>query len=101
MLETINITCPECNTVLIIDKKTGKIIEKRKPILEESTGDRFQDAFKKVKESADRAEAKFKAAEEKRKDRLKNLDQIFKDSMKKVQEKGGASEKPLSPFDLE
>lgn len=101
MLETISITCPECKTVLIVDKKTGQIIEKRKPILEESCGDRFEDAFKKVKQSAERADAKFKEAQDKRNERLKNLDQFFKDSVKKAKEEGETPQKPASPFDLE
>jgi len=101
MIETLSITCPGCHTIIIIEKKTGKVIEVREPILEKSTGDRFQDAFQKVKESAERAEAKFKDADEKRKERLKNLDQIFKESIKKVQEEGEITEKPKSPYDLE
>ncbi len=101
MLETLTVTCPDCKTTLIINKKTGEIIEVRKPILEDTTGDRFKDAFLKVKSSKERAEAKFNEAKDKRTERLKNLDQIFKDTMKKVQEKGDEEEKPVSPYDLD
>jgi hypothetical protein len=101
MIETITVTCPECKVILVIDKKTGNIIEKRDPILTESTGDRFKDAYIKVKESGKRAQEKFNQAQEKRKERLQNVDKIFKDSLKNIQEKGEMEEKPPSPYDLE
>ena len=58
----IEVKCPECETVLIVQRKTGKIVETRKPILEESSGNRFEDAFKKVKQSHDTLESRFEEA---------------------------------------
>lgn len=100
MGESIKVTCPECKCVLVIDKKTGKVIEKRKPILEESTGDRFQDAFQKVKKSHEIAEEKFRAAQEREKGKFKKLDALFSEKLKEVREKGDTGP-PERPFDLD
>jgi len=100
MDEMIKVTCPECDCILVVNRKTGEVVETRKPILEESTGDRFQDAFLKVKKSKEIAEEKFRAAQEKEKDKFKKLDALFSEKLKEVKEKG-ESGPPERPFDLE
>ena len=100
MPEILKVTCPVCKSVLVIEKKTGKVIETRKPILEESTGDRFKDAFQKVKQSSKIAEEKFKQAREKERDKLKKLDALFSEKLKEVKEKGEIGP-PERPFDLD
>jgi len=100
MTETMKITCPECHSILVVDKKTGKVLEVRKPILDETTGDRFQDAFEKVKKSQAIAEEKFRAAREKEKDKMKKLDALFTEKLKEVKEKGDTGP-PERLFDLD
>ncbi|MBN1899715.1 hypothetical protein JW926_00150 [Candidatus Sumerlaeota bacterium] len=101
MVETINVRCPECKCVIVVDKKTGEVIETRKPILEDSTGDRFKDAFEKVKKSQEIAEEKFRAAREKEKNKFQKLDALFKEKMKEVKEKGEEGLPPERPYDLD
>lgn len=100
MDDTIKVSCPECNSILVVNRKTGEVIEIRKPILEESTGDRFEDAFIKVKKSKEMVEEKFRAAQEKERDKFKKLDALFSEKLKEVQERG-ESGPPERPFDLE
>ena len=100
MDDTFKVTCPECNCILVVDRKTGEVIETRKPILEESTGDRFEDAFQKVKKSKEIAEEKFRAAQEKERDKFKKLDDLFSEKLKEAQQKGDIAP-PQRPFDLE
>jgi hypothetical protein len=100
MLDTINVICPECDCILVVDKKNGKVIETRKPIIEESTGDRFLDAFQKVKKSSSIAEEKFRAAREKEKEKMTKLDALFSEKLKEIKENGDTG-KPRSPFDLD
>ncbi len=102
MDETLKITCPCCKTVLIVNRK-GAILEERKPILDESesTGDRFEDAIKKAKSSKEIAEAKFREAQQKEKDRMARLESMFNDGMKRVKESGEPVEKPKREFDLD
>jgi len=98
--DQLKITCPCCNTILIVDRK-GKILEERKPILEESTGDRFEDAFQKVKGSKDAAEAKFKEAQRKEQERMSRLESMFNEGMKRVTESGEPVEKPQREMDMD
>ena len=100
MIETIKVTCPDCRCILIVDKKTGEVIEKREPILEESTGDRFEDAFLKVKSAKDRAEEKFRAAQEREKDKKKKLDELFSQKLREVKERGDTG-RPDNPLDMD
>jgi len=100
MDDFIKVSCPECNCILVVNKKTGEVVETRKPILEESTGDRFQDAFLKVKKSKELAEEKFRAAQEKERDKSKKLDALFAEKLKEIKEKGETGP-PERPIDLD
>lgn len=101
MPETIKITCPECRNILVVEKKSGKVLEVRKPLLEESTGDRFKDAFLRVKGSQERAEQKFREAQEREREKKSKLDSLFSEKLKEVQEKGDDDIPPERPFDLD
>ncbi len=100
MYETIKVTCPCCKTILIVDRKEGKILEERRPILEESTGDRFQDAMKKVRGQKEFIESKVRDTKKRQQEREAKLDKIFEEELKKAQEEG-PPEKPLRPIDLD
>lgn len=94
------VKCPGCSLVLIIDRVTGKVLEQRKAIVEETTGDRFEDAFLKVKKSAERAEQKFKEASEREKSKADRLNKLFDQKMKEKIESGDTG-RPDRPFDLD
>lgn len=97
-METFEITCPGCKTILIVDRRTGKIVEKRKPIVEDSTGDRFEDARLRVKGAGSRIEEKVEAAKKAEKEKLAKLEALFKDRQKEIEEKGEPIEKPDDIF---
>lgn len=102
-MDTWEVKCPDCNTVLIVDRKTGKVLEVRRPIVEkgESTGDRFEDARAKVRSIHERAEAKFEATRKAEKEKLSKLDALFKERKKEIEEGGEPIEKPESPFGMD
>ena len=100
MEDVYKIECPCCTTILVVDRLTGKILEQRRPILEESTGDRYQDAMKKVKDRGTMAEEKFKKIQSERHDKAAKLDALFKDSLKRAQESGDEPKK-MNPFESE
>lgn len=97
---TLEVKCP-CGQILIVNAKTGAVIETRAPILskEESTGDRFEDARKKAQETAARAAAKFEAAKKAEKDKLARLDALFKDKKQEIEEEGADIERPDGLWD--
>ena len=99
-MQFFEIKCPCCNTILVIDRKNGKVVEERRPILEESTGDRFKDALIKSKQQKVTIEKKFKLSKNAHKKRSESLQNIFNDSLKKVNESDDKS-KPLTPFDYD
>ncbi|MDX2175091.1 MAG: hypothetical protein SF028_01335 [Candidatus Sumerlaeia bacterium] len=77
-METLQVKCPDCDAVLIVDRKSGKVLEVRRPIVENPSGDRFEDAHQRVLGSKDRAEQKFEEAKAKQKTRMSELDKLFK-----------------------
>ena len=99
-MQCFEIKCPCCNTILVIDRINGKVVEERRPILEQSTGDRFKDALIKSKQQKVTIEKKFKESEKAHKKRSESLQNIFNDSLKKVNESDDKL-KPLTPFDYD
>jgi len=96
----IEVKCPCCKTILIVEKRTGKIVEERRPILENSTGDRFEDAFKKVKERSTVAEEKFRKMQEAQKSKQDRLNVLFKEKLKEAEESGD-DVRPVNPYELD
>jgi uncharacterized Zn finger protein (UPF0148 family) len=94
------ITCPGCKTILIVRRRDGRVIEVRKPILEDSSGDRFEDAWQKVKRSQSETEKKVEAARERERTKMQRLNQLFKESMEKAG-KEGPVKKPEREIDLD
>ena len=98
--EFLEVTCPGCQTILIIRRRDGKLLETRKPLIEDSSGDRFEDAFKKVKRSKSEIEKKVEEARERERGKMDRLDALFKEGLDKA-EKEGPITKPKSDLDLD
>jgi hypothetical protein len=100
MDNTLTVKCPTCADILIIDRITGEVVEVRKPLLAESSGDRFADALKKVKSSAQETEEKFQKSREAEKNKHQELDALFEKSLERAKKEDPKS-KPLRGIDLE
>lgn len=100
MDNTLTIQCPTCHVVLLVDRITGEVLEVRKPLVAESSGDRFADALKKIKNSAQETEDKFQKSREAEKNKHKDLDALFEKSLEQAK-KEDPSAKPLRGIDLE
>ncbi len=100
-MQTIMVTCPDCKTILVVDKNTGAVLEKRKPIVDESesTGDRFEDARLRVEKSSERIEEKVEAAKKAQKEKLAKLDALFSERKKEIEESGEPIDRPEGIFD--
>lgn len=97
--ETLEVTCPDCKSVLVVDIKTGKVLETKKPLVEESSGDRFEDARQRVLTAKDRAEKLFEDAKKKEKEKYSKLEALFKEKQEEF--KGQPIERPDRPFDFD
>lgn len=100
MDNTLSIKCPKCHDILIVDRITGEILEVRTPLVEESTGDRFADALKKIKSSAQETEEKFQKSKAAEKNKKRDLDALFEKSLKQAK-KDDPTAKPIRGIDLE
>ncbi|MFP4380489.1 MAG: hypothetical protein ACLFUS_08300 [Candidatus Sumerlaeia bacterium] len=98
MDEHIKVTCPECKCILIIRRRDGKLLETRKPLLEESTGDRFKDAFQKVKGRSQEVDGKVSQLKKKEEERLKGADDFFKKALERAKKD---KDKPVNPLDYD
>ncbi len=99
MDDVYQVKCPCCSTILVVERRTGKLIEERRPILEQSSGDRYQDALKKVRERGSIAEEKFQKFQSERDQKAARLDALFKDNLKKAEEDG--EPRKMNPFENE
>jgi hypothetical protein len=98
MKDFYNIPCPCCQTVLIVDRRTGEVVEERRPIIENSTGDRYEDALKKVKGRVGEAEEKFRRFQEEQAGKKDRLDALFRDALERAKTDDDGNPPP-SPFD--
>jgi uncharacterized Zn finger protein (UPF0148 family) len=97
--DTLLVNCPDCKSVLVVDRKTGEVIEVRKPLVEESSGDRFEDARRRVLDTKARAEKAFEEAKKREEGKLERLEALFRE--KKEELKDTPIERPDRPFDLD
>ncbi len=102
-MKPLEVKCPGCASILIVDPKTGKVLEHRKPLLDESqtTGDRFADARKRVESASERIEKQVEEARRAQKDKLSKLENLFQERKKEIEESGEPIEKPESPFGMD
>lgn len=100
MADTINVTCPCCQSILVVEKKTGTVLEERKPIIEESTGDRYEDALKKVRQRPGQAEEKFSRFKSDQDAKKARLNALFDDRLKEINESGEDVEK-VNPLEMD
>ncbi len=99
MLRTLNITCPCCDTILVVNKDTGEIIEERKPLVEKSSGDRFKDALQAQKNHSTKLSGLFSKSISNVSKNEKERQQLFEDSLKKARKE--KIEKPLKDIELD
>jgi hypothetical protein len=100
MDDVVKVTCPCCQTILVVDRHKGEVLEQRRPIVEESSGDRFEDAFTKVRKAKDVAEEKFEQAKLRERDKKARLEELFNKELKRVKDSGDVS-RPQRDIDLD
>lgn len=98
--DTIQVNCPCCSTILIVEKKSGKLLEERRPILEQSTGDRYEDALQKVRERPGQAAEKFDRFQAEQDARKARLNALFDERLKEQSESGEDIEK-VNPLEMD
>lgn len=99
--ETMQVKCPCCDTVLVVERRSGRVVEERRPILKEgATGDRFEDAVIKAKGRTEAAAAKFDRLAAERTGKAARLDSLFNDTLQRAKESGAEGEK-VNPVEMD
>jgi hypothetical protein len=84
MKRELTVTCPGCHTILVIDRNNGAVLETRKKLVEESSGDRFADAFKKVDEDKKKRDDLFDTLGQTLAKRKKAAEELFNASLEEA-----------------
>ncbi len=100
MSDTWQITCSCCDTILIVERKSGKVLEERKPILEQSSGDRYEDALKKVRDRPGQAEEKYTRFQSDQDAKKARLNALFDERLKEINDSGEEVEK-VNPLEMD
>ena len=98
---TFKITCPCCNTILVVDKVTGEILERREPLVENPSGDRFADALRAQKDHSKKVSTLFDKSLSGLKEKDTERQNLFEESLKKTREEGIGDYKPIRDIDLD
>ena len=87
-IRTINVTCPGCKTILVVNRDTGAILETRKPLVENPSGDRFADALRAHKEHEKKLGSLFTESVAGLSKKEQERQRLFEESLKQAREKG-------------
>jgi hypothetical protein len=72
-------------------------LEERRPLVENPSGDRYEDALRKVKGRVGEAEEKFRRFQEEQANKKERLEALFREALDKAKTSG--DEPPPNPFD--
>ncbi len=100
MSDIWQIPCPCCDTILIVERKSGKVLEERRPIIDQSSGDRYEDALKKVRERPGHAEEKFSRFQTEQDAKKARLNALFDERVKEINDSGEDVEK-VNPLEMD
>jgi hypothetical protein len=100
-VRTMNITCPECKTILVVNKDTGAILEVRTPLVDDPSGDRFADALQAHKQHNTKLKTLFTKSLSGLSEQEQERRSVFEESLKKARAEGVDDERPLRDIDLD
>jgi len=100
-IRTVEVRCPCCKTILVVNSETGEVIEERKALVERTSGDKLRDALRAHAEHRKRVAGLFaesvagvgKKEEERR--------ALFEEKLKQAREKGLEAGGELKDIDLD
>ncbi len=96
----LEVSCPHCKTILVIDRQSGEVLEHKRLTSEEDHQKRIEGAFDRARRASELAEQKFAKAQEREKSKMDRISKLFEETMKKKQEEGDTGP-PERPWDLD
>jgi uncharacterized protein YPO0396 len=96
MAANLEILCPCCESLIVIDRKTGEILLHKKK--ETKSGLSLEAMVKNLDSQKSELEKKFDKNLESQKDRARILEERFKEAMQRAEK---SDEKPFNPMDYD
>ena len=96
---SLEILCPECKSVILIDLATGGILEHKAPPKPKTFGS-FDDALSALKSADASRDERFRASVDAEKRRAETLSKQFEHLIKKAEEEDDGTPPP-NPLDLD
>ena len=97
MADRIEVTCPCCRTLLVVDGESGEILSEERP--KHDTNKTFSSAMADVQSGAQRRNDAFSKAFDRTRRHDDLLDKKFEEARKKAEK--DPDQKPFNPFDLD
>ena len=95
MADRVEVTCPCCDTMLVVDVATGEVLSETRP---KKPSKSFEDAFGDVRSGSKRREDAFAKAFDRTKHQEDILEKKFQEARKKTDDK---PTRPPNPLDLD
>jgi len=96
---SLEILCPECKSMILVDLATGGVLEHKAPPKPKTFGS-FDDALSALKSADQSREDRFRASVDAEKKRAETLSKQFDHLLKKAEEEDDGS-RPKNPMDLD
>jgi len=102
MKQNIMVHCPCCEMILEVNPENGKVIRHFESKLKGKTKDQaFLDVLKETQGRESKLSQQFDAAKLEEKEKMKRLEEKFKEKKKKIDSGEDTEEGPLRPFDMD
>ena len=98
--QNLTVTCPDCDTRLVVDIATGEVISHRKADQPIAGGKDFDELLTDLDRGKDEAEEVFSREMAAMKDRDRLLEEKFEEALKRAEEDPDKGP-PARPFDLD
>ena len=95
MADRVEVTCPCCDTMLVVDAATGEVLSETRP---KRPSKSFEDAFGEVRSGSKRREDAFAKAFDRTKHQEDLLEKKFEEARKKTDDE---PTRPPNPLDLD
>ncbi|MCX7003581.1 MAG: hypothetical protein NTV22_09955 [bacterium] len=101
MIRTFNVSCPDCKSILVINRDTGAVLEVRKPLVDDPTDNRLNDALRAHEKHSAKLQGLFSASLADVSKREQERKELFEQSLQKARESDESEEMPLRDIDLD
>jgi len=101
IVRTLNVTCPDCKVTLVVNRDTGAVLEVRKPLVDDPSGNKLADALRAHEGHRAKVRGLFSESLADVSKREQERKEVFEQSLKKARESDVDEEQPLRDIDLD